>query len=279
MNTEFFNQIYNIYSSVKIKAENKDFYSLNNIVYYLSDAKQNIIKADNNIIEIDIKSAFPTICKILFKDDPSFLNKLHELEDKKLERNIFISTTLKGSGYLKQLNLISKMIISSLLMSNDPDAVILELKKDGIVYIGKSVLGQSQILDYYTSLGFIFHETKYNKYVRCQKTSYFVHTDNSLVIKGIYKDRPDFLYKISQKILTQDYVDYNFLNKIYSKKYFQIIKHNILDELFLKYYNCQENKYLNKNFRYNKIKLISSIDDLTPKNYLKLFIYPLITEI
>ena len=125
----FFGDVFNIYSQVKVKKENKDFYNINTIVYYLADIEKSIVSA-KNVTEIDIRSAFPTICRLLFNEEKEFINKLDELQADKLARNIFISTTLKGTEYLKQLNLIAKMVISSVLMDADPEAKILECKKD-----------------------------------------------------------------------------------------------------------------------------------------------------
>lgn len=89
--TNFFGDVFNVYSRIKIKKENQDFYKLNNIVYYLADSQKSTIQA-KDVWEIDIRSAFPTICQFLFTEEKEFLAKLNELKDQKLERNIFIST-------------------------------------------------------------------------------------------------------------------------------------------------------------------------------------------
>ena len=274
--TNFFGDIFNVYSRVKIRKDNQEFYKLNNIVYYLADNTKSIIRA-NDIWEIDIRSAFPTICKFLFSEEKDFLSELDKLKDQKLERNIFISTTLKGTEYLKQLNLISKMVISSVLMDADPDAEVLELKKDGISYIGNDVSG-GRLFKKFTDMGFQIRRTKYKTYVRFQRTSHFLEENGGLIIKGVFKDRPKFLLNTAKNVLNHEEIDYDLLDKYYSKNYFSIIRRNILDELFTNYYLCEGNKYLNKDFRYSKVKLISNIDDLVPKNYLKLFIYPLLME-
>ena len=274
--SNFFGEIFDIYSRVKIKKENREFYSLNNIVYYLADKESAIIRA-NDIWEIDIRSAFPTICQFLFSDEREFLSRLSELANQKLERNIFISTTLKGSEYLKQLNLISKMIISSTLMDADPDAKILELKKDGIAYVGNEIKN-GKLFKFFSDRGFQIRQTPYRKYARYQRTSHFFQEDGSLIIKGVFKDRPKFLVETAEKILNNDEVDFDSLDKYYSKNYFSIIRMNTLDELFSKYYLCDGNKFLNNKFRYERLRPISSISSMIPKNYLKLFIYPLLTE-
>lgn len=63
---------------------------------------------------------------------------------------------------------------------------------------------------------------------------------------------------------------------VQSNNYFNIIRYNNLDEVFFKYYVCNNNKYLNNDFKYDKIKNIKQCYNILPKNYLKLFVYPLL---
>ncbi len=270
----FFSEVFNLYSQIKVKKENRNFYNLNTIVYYLADIQRSIISA-NNVYEIDIRSAFPTICRIMFKEEKKFIDRLDELQEDKLARNIFISTTLKETEYLKQLNLIAKMIISSILMDADPEANPLELKKDGIVYVGKRIDGGS-LYRYFTDKGFTIRTTPYSKYIRYQRTSHYLSEEKTLTIKGVFKDRPQFLSDLATKILNKEEVDFDPVVKIYSNLYFEIIQQNMLDEVFMKYYACDGRKYLNNQFRYDKLHTISQIKNLSPKSYLKLFIYPLL---
>ena len=270
----FFSEVFNLYSQVKVKKENKDFYNLNTIVYYLADVQKSIVSA-NNVYEIDIKSAFPTICRIMFKEEKEFIEQLDKLQEDKLARNIFISTTLKETEYLKQLNLIAKMIISSVLMDADPEANPLELKKDGIVYAGKRIDGGS-LYRYFTDKGFTIRTIPYSRYIRYQRTSHYLSEEKELAIKGIFKDRPRFLSNLAAKILNKENIDFDSIDKIYSNIYFEIIRQNMLDEMFMKYYACDGRKYLNNQFRYDKLHTISQIKNLSPKSYLKLFIYPLL---
>lgn len=275
--SSFFTDIFNIYSQIKIKKENREFYNLNNIVYYLADKEKSTISAED-VWEIDIRSAFSTICRFLFVDETEFLKKLKEIESDKQRRNVFISTSLKGTEYLKQLNLISKMVISSTLMNADPNATIFELKKDGIIYSGDDIY-RGELFHKFTDMGFQIRRTKYKKYIRYQRTSYFLDNDDSLLIKGIFKDRPEFLFDIAQNILSNTDVDFDYLDKVYSSKFFSIIKRNRLDELFTKFYLCNGNKFINNIFRYEKIKPISHIETIKPKNYLELFVYPLLENV
>ena len=91
---DFFSKVFNLYSRVKVKKENRDFYNLNTVVYYQADIEKSIISV-KDVYEIDIKSAFPTICRIMFREEKEFIDRLNELQEDKLARNIFISTTLK----------------------------------------------------------------------------------------------------------------------------------------------------------------------------------------
>ncbi len=270
----FFSEVFNLYSRIKVKKENEDFYNLNTIVYYLADIEKSIISA-KDVYEIDIRSAFPTICRIMFKEEKEFIERLDELQEDKLARNIFISTTLKETEYLKQLNLIAKMIISSVLMDADPEAKPLELKKDGIVYVGNPIDGGS-LYKHFTDKGFTIRSTPYSRYIRYQRTSYYLSEEKDLTIKGIFKDRPPFLSNLAAEILRGKEVDWTSVDKIYSNIYFEIIRQNMLDEVFMKYYACDGRKYLNNQFRYDKLHTISQIKNLSPKSYLKLFIYPLL---
>ena len=271
---DFFSEVFNLYSQIKVKKENKDFYNLNTIVYYLADVEKSIVSA-NDVYEIDIRSAFPTICRILFEHEKEFIERLDELQEDKLSRNIFISTTLKETEYLKQLNLIAKMIISSILMDADPEAKPLELKKDGIVYAGNRVDGGS-LYKYFTDKGFTIRTTPYSRYIRYQRTSHYLSEEKTLTIKGVFKDRPRYLSDLAARILNKEDVDFITTEKIYSNIYFEIVRQNMLDEVFMKYYACDGRKYLNKDFRYDRLRTITQIKNISPKSYLKLFIYPLL---
>ena len=274
--TNFLTEVFQDFSNVSIRKENKDFYKIDTLVYYLADKEKSIIRA-NDIIEVDIRSAFPTICGFLFSEEKEFLSRLDDLKDKKLERNIFISTTLKGTEHLKQLNLISKMIISAVVMDADPAAKILELKKDGISYVGKDI-SRGKLFKKYTQMGFQIRRTPFKKYIRYQRTSYFLDENDEMTIKGVFKDRPPLILETTEKILREDQIEPSFLNKIYSGKFFEIIRRNALDELFSQYYLCEGNKYLTDQFRYERVKYIPKMTNLRPKNYLKLFVYPLLLD-
>ena len=271
-NTKFFEKIFDLFSSVKVPDYAKDVYELNQLVYYHADKTNTAIKIINKpIYEVDIKSAFPTICHQLFPAESDFIQKLDSFDDK-LAKNIHISTTLKDTGYLQQLNLISKMVICSVVFDSDPSALILELKKDGVIYIGEPLNHNKKLYKtYINDYNFTIKENKYQKYIRYARTSIF--QDDNITIKGIFKDRPPFLMEQLRLILSDMEYDKNLL-KYYSSKYWEIIRLNNLDELFLNFYNC-ESKYLLPNFRYNSIKKIEDCN-INPITYLKLFIFPIL---
>ena len=267
----FFKNVFKIYSSINIPKKNKDFYNLDKITYYYADVMNSKVVA-KNVYEVDIHSAFPTLCNIMFDKNSEFIKKLNTL-DEKIKKNIHISTTLKDTPYLKQLNYLSKMIISSCVMKANPENDIFELKKDGIVFLGDSIKN-TDVYEYYTNkFGFVIRETKYDVYIRYNRTSHYVQNGN-LIIKGVYKDRPKYIFDVCQKIFTGDTINKQELNKIYSNDYYRIIKLNNLDELFYKYYACDGSKYLSSNYKYEKLKAFRAINIL-PKNYIKLFIFPL----
>ena len=271
VNDNFFKDIFKIYSNINVSKKNKEFYKLDKIAYYYADAINSKIVA-KDVYEVDIHSAFPTLCNIMFDKNCEFIQKLNSM-DEKIKKNIHISTTLKDTPYLKQLNYLSKMIISSCVMYANAENDVFELKKDGIVFCGDSIKN-TKLYDFYTNyLGFVIRETKYDTYIRYNRTSHYVKGDE-LIIKGIYKDRPKYLFDVCQKIFSGDQIDRHELNKIYSNDYYSIIKQNNLDELFYKYYACDGSKYLSSKYKYEKIKSFRT-NDIIPKKYLKLFIYPL----
>lgn len=273
---DLFQKIFDIYTSVDVPAEKQEIYNLNKITYYEADTKNKSISSNTTIYEVDLKSAFPSICTLMFGPESDFVKKMNSFDDK-LEKNKFIAISLKETEYLKQLNLISKMVITSSVIANDPESVILELKKDGILYMGKEFNFNNEIIKEYTNMGFTIHLNIYKKYIRYMKTSYFLDEDSNLIIKGIFKDRPKFLNDKTISILNGDEIDMDELHKYYSKLYWKIIQRNSLYELFNKFYNCDGNKILNKYLQYQQIKTFNDCNIL-PRNYLKLFIYPLLNK-
>lgn len=275
MNTSnIFNIIFDKYSSLKINKQlHNDVYQIEKIAYYYADSNNYNVSVDDLYL-IDLKSAFPSLCKLMFGMNSQFVKDI-EKQNTKFDKNKFIAISLKNTPYLKELNLLSKMIVTSCVISNDINSEIFELKKDGILYKGKNINFDNIFYKYYTEkLGLVFHIDHYKRYYRNNKTSYYLNDNNELEIKGVYKDRPEFLENIALKILVNDIIDYNELFDIYSYQRWKIIQKFNLDELFIKYFICNNNKYLDYNLKYQQIKTIEKCN-IFPKNYLKLFIYPL----
>ena len=118
----FFKQTYDKYISLKIPNQYKDLANIEKLVWYLADELKGIITFDNpkqSLIEVDINSAFPTLCNILFKDNVEFITKLNSLQEKRA-KNILIATTFKQTKYLRILNLLCKMLIFYIAFKIDP---------------------------------------------------------------------------------------------------------------------------------------------------------------
>lgn len=281
----FFHDLLQLYSKIKFPDQYQEISKVDKAIsWYLADTSNQFITLskliNNNIIEIDIRQAFTTICKCLFEPDNEFIIEMNKIEDKK-SRNIFIATSLVNSEYLRVLNIICKVIIMGILFEAE-NIILLELKKDGatiscddetlikLMGIHEAPLGkfsEAVILN-----NFKFHFTQYEKYIRSNRTSYF-WDGNNVVIKGTYKHIPKNLIEIQKKILLEEDYDQNDLLRIYSKSYFEILSINNLNELLKEYYICSNERYLSNDGKY-VTKLNSS--EIDPKNYLRTFLYPII---
>jgi hypothetical protein len=252
------------------------------ISWYLADSTNQFIsvsKTQNlNILEVDIKQAFTSICNCLFPTDSKFIQKMNTITDKK-SRNIFIATQLVNTEYLKKLNIISKLIILGLIFDLDHTVTLLELKKDGVIIccndetfyklsnIEKNP--SSSFIEYILSKKISIHITEFHKYVRSNRTSYLC--GNTLVVKGIYKHFPPFLLQLQNMIINNESIGVDELLKIYSFNYFKIVFNNHLNELLNQYYICNNQRVINSDGKY-----VKSPSETDPEYYLKLFIYPLI---
>ena len=288
----FYEQLMKYYFNLELSPNYHELGKVDKYIsWYLADAKNELvtIKSINNykyILDIDITSAFPTICNNVFKNiHDDFLNQMNSYTDKK-EKNIFIATSLKESGWLKTINIICKIIILSIINScpNRDEVLILEIKKDGATivcndenyYYFQNITENAshEIIKFILNSEFKFHTKEYSRYLRENKTSYFLDTDNILDIKGIYKHMPEY---ISNKIL-DIYSGINLLNideilYIYSNIYFQTISTNNVIELINKYYICNNKKILNHKGKYDTYKRNININ---PNIYLQIFIFPVI---
>ncbi len=278
----FFQEVHDKYISIDFPERYNDILSVDKIVWYLADSINGLInvntKDGKRIIEMDIKSAFPTICNCIFDKDSKFIKKLNSIEDK-IKKNIFISTSLKDTEYLKQLNVISKMAITGSVFTLDPEAELLELKKDGIIFVTKlnNLENKSAFHNFLKGKGFIINIDEFKTYVRTNRTSTFMNQKNEMIRKGIFKYMPPYLYNVIETLLSGEFIDEDELLKIYSYKYWNIISSNKLDELMDKYYICDNGKILIYNGKYETFKNVLKYKDrVDPRMYLKYFVYPIL---
>jgi hypothetical protein len=281
----FFQDLLKLYSSIKFPNQYLEISKVDKAIswYYGDTANQYITLTkteNNNIIEIDIRQAFTTICKCLFEPSSDFIIEMNKIQDKKA-RNIFIATSLVNSEHLRVLNIICKVIIMGILFETSNDIILLELKKDGATIscddetLTKLMnIHEHQFGNFSKSIidnNFKFHFTQYDKYIRSNRTSYF-WDGNVLNIKGTYKHIPPKLNEIQKKILEDEFDDFQNILKIYSKLYFNILTTNNLMKLLKEYYLCDNERYLADDGKY-VTKLNNS--NINPRNYLKTFIYPI----
>ncbi len=311
--TDFFKNLLTLYSGIIFPPNMEDLSQIDkNIAYYLADKDDQFVSSrhtgNTNIVELDIKSAFPTICINIFGLESPFVKKMNSFTDKR-ERLIFIATTLKETGkdYLNQLNLICKMTVLGTiieLLQKDDQVLVLELKKDGILFTCSAesldklktflpLINQQRFVNtdylrayqHYPFTKFIidndfnFHLEEYQVYYRCNKTSvYLNNTGDSLIVKGKYKYMPDKVRDIVLKLLNMTQIDLKKIREKYTRNYFDICKKNGLNEILEQYYICKENgnKVIDPTGNYIKMKPVIDID---PQVYLKLFIFPALLSI
>ena len=302
--TTFYNNLLELYSRINFHPQHSEVSTLDkHIAYYLADKDDQFISArqggNNRIVELDIKSAFPTICRNLFGEESDFVKKMDSFE-KKREKLIYIATTLKEAGdYLVQLNIMCKMTVLGTITELLPDDnfLILELKKDGILFNCteeslerlKTLMPIDNIqrlvnLDYdktyhllpfnkyLIDTGFTFHLTEYLMYYRANRTSVFFNQDE-LTIKGRYKYMPKRMKEIILKISGLLYENIGELKEIYSANYLKVCQYNGLTEILDDYFICDNDCVINSEGNYVKYNHTVEID---PMVYLLIFIYPAI---
>lgn len=255
------------------------------VSWYLSDSTNQYITVSKNtninILDIDIRQAFTSICKCLFEPTNNFIVQMNSIEDKK-SRNIFIATSLVNTEYLHMLNVISKIIICGAIFEIG-NITLIELKKDGatvscdddtlnkILNINEKT-SHDNFLNFVLSHNFEFHMTQHERYIRSNRTSYFL-TNNDIIVKGIYKHSPGYIKQLQNDILQNNFENFQEVLKIYSKSYFDILSSNNLNELLNEYYICDNKRYLADDGKY----IIRPKDgNVNPRNYIKTFIYPIV---
>jgi len=296
--SKFYDSLLQNYFTLNVPEKYSKLAKINSeISWYFSDEDNIFIssksKFNNNIIELDIKSAFQTICNSIYDSNLDFIKNMNKIEDKE-KRNKFISTNLKkmyndennninNSSYLSDLTSISKTIIFGIIIDNfSNDIEILEIKKDSCIiicnnntkYIFENLNeSKSNFTKFILDHGFKFNFKNYDKYIRYNKTSIFTLNDE-IIFKGLYKYRPNFINKITKDILN-DSIQLDEIKKIYSKKYLNIILNNNIIDLFNYYYLCEDNKILLNGGNYFKMEnSLKNIID--PYTYLSFLVFPLI---
>lgn len=283
----FFEGLLERYSKIKFQDQYVEVVKADKAIsWYLADSTDQFItvsKQQNiNVVELDIRQAFTTICKCLFKPTDNFIIEMNKISDKK-SRNIFIATTLVNTEYLRLLNIISKVITCGALFEIG-NITLLELKKDGaivscdddtlskILNINNLSTSNYQFIEYILNNKFEFHMTEHEKYIRSNRTSYFL-TNNELIVKGIYKHSPPYIKNLQKMIIQNNFEDFNDILQIYSRMYFDILSINNLYELLNEYYICDNKRYLAEDGKYIIKEKDKNID---PRNYIKTFIYPIV---
>lgn len=283
INPDFYNKLLEIYFTLKIPFKYEKLSKIGNkITWYLADDENLFVSAINsnnkNIIEIDIKSDYPSICNCIFDPQSEFIKTMNNIQNKE-KKNIFISTTLE-SNQLRYLALISKLIIFGIVIECTNDIILFEIKKDSCLLlcdnntvnvfnnINSSKLPFTKFI---IDNNFKFNINRYNIYYRINKTSTFIDNENNLIIKGTYKHVPEFILNQLKDILINNIINKNVLLKIYSYKFLNILLKNHINDFIKYYYMCSNKKILSSMCLYNH-----NNNDIDPYSYLKLFIYPAI---
>lgn len=239
--------------------------------YYADDFNSRILT--RNLIKVDIKSAFPTICEIMFGSNSKFIRDLKLIEDK-LERNIFISNSLKDvpdKNYLLELNNYSKIIVFNYIFNNYEDVTVFEYQKDGVLFSGTKIGTKNTQLKEILNKYFIFHIDQISIYIRFARTSLY-YLNDTLEVKGAFKNPPLFITDTIKKLFKEPYSNIYSILDIYDYQVFNVFKAlNLIDKLNY-YYKFNNNYYLD---RYGAKK--TSPSDCDPRAILKYFLYPIIS--
>lgn len=248
--------------------------------YYADNNDVQVLARD--CIELDIRSAFPTICKLMFGEDHAFVKKIFEI-DNKFERNKFIAITLTAQSkidnreYLKELNNYCKLIIFGKAFNNYNNISILEFKKDGLLFNGESIESQyGKVEETLEEKGITFNRMFVRMYLRFNKTSIYQY-DNDTVVKGKFKDCPQFLHdEVFPSLFKEGNINnIKKIKQVYSKKFFEILKHNHLIDKIRYYYGFSNNQFLVE----GSTEFTKSINNINPNQVLIQFLYPIISLI
>lgn len=249
--------------------------------YYAEELKTSILIS--NCLDIDIISAYPNICKLIYyKKFPKFIDQIQQKIQKK-ERNIFIATFLAEQGqndnfdYLHELNIYCKIFVLSYIYNNYKNIEILEYKKDGVLFTStiKQFYEINQDLNiFFKKNNISFHIKNIDLYAYYNKTSIYV-INKKIFFKGKLKEPSSFLYDnifnliIKKEIYNNDFLDN--IKQLYSPLFLKILYKNNMFHLIHKYYSFQKNKFLTFSGQ-----LTTSINEIDTYQILKQFIYPIL---
>lgn len=271
----FLEEVITKYAKIEIPDKFKSISKIDsNILWYLADDMETIIHCYSNMLEIDISSAFPSICKVYIKDDN--FNRTVDSIEKKENKLIYIANNLDGQQ-LRNLGYLSKTIIFGKIFENcNKDIDIFEIKKDSCVLSTTCDIEKvdGEFSKFINDSGIKFSIKKYSKYLRYKKTSYYV-LDNELIVKGTYKYISKKLYEcIKEFLINNDFSCIKDLNKEYSELWFKILRVNNIKKQLDLLFDCG-GKCLNSNFKYIDYTR-KNINEIDPKVYLKIFIFPFV---
>lgn len=250
-------------------------------VYQLADTTKSSILS-TNAIEVDIKSAFPTICRLMYGADNSFVKQIYKIESK-FERNKFISIQLTeqskrdGKLYLQDLNFWSKVLSLGYLYAKYEDIVIIQYIKDGVVFNGNIKNNPDEHSNIFNNFvvdnDITFHEKHLDSFIRFNRTT-VIKLGDKISVKGMLKDPPQYITEVViPAIMNGNIYDYKHLNDVklkYSKKYYTILREAPLTD-DLAYYYKFNGQYL------NGIGKSCGIMDLDPRAYLRYMVYPILS--
>jgi len=249
--------------------------------FYLSEYLQSNIYC-KNVLSVDLKSAYPNICKIYFGKNSEFTKEVFS-KPNKFERNKFISITLKeksqrdGNDYLADFVIIAKLIILGYIYTKFENITIIEYVRDGAIikyeYINSNFNNeQLKFLKFIQEYDLIFHEDEINSYLRINRTTY-TKTNNDLIIKGHYKNSPPFILETINNFLNGKIYDHQFLKSIktiYSSIFSKIIMlSGMVDEI--NHFYSFNGTYLDSSGK------LSDKETFDVKAYLVYIIYPILS--
>ena len=211
----------------------------------LVESKKNYL-----VVEVDIKSAYPTFLKLYFSDKYKKLIEEVEKTEEKIKKNILIST--RAQEILPYLQQLSKVYLLSFMEKQLSLIDIVELKKDGGVFIIPNILTDNVILEHYFDKNVLVRVKILAKYLRRRTTSFYKYTNNRIEVKGKYKKLPlcfhEFTKQPSKEQLADITLIYSFQNPILVERYYKCFEEGDAEDFY----------YVDDSYRYNKEGKIST---------------------